>query len=148
MFPVYLIHPMIVHFPIVCGVLALVFCLLWLVRDRAGLLTTTVFLQTLGLLGAIAAYLSGQEMQEQSEGVPIVDELVHVHEDAAVFAIWVMVAALAGMCLALLLSRRDTAHPGTRLWLRWVVSALTMLGAAAVAWTAHVGGIMTWGIPT
>jgi uncharacterized membrane protein len=141
------LHPVIVHFPIVCGVLALVFCLLWLLRDRTGLLVTTLFLQTLALLGAIAAYLSGQEMQEQSEGVPIVDELVHIHEEAAIVAIWLMVAALAVMCLALVLSRADTSRPGTRAWLRWVVAAVTLLGVAAVAWTAHVGGIMTWGVP-
>ena len=140
------IHPIAVHFPFVLVLLGLGFGLVWLFRDRLHWLVIASYVQILGLAGAIVAYLSGQVMEEQSEGVPIVDELVHLHEDAALMATWAMGLSVAALLGAKYIHRMNTSHPGTRLWVRLVVVFIQLLAATLVVWTAHIGGIMVWGV--
>jgi len=138
-------HPVIVHFPVGFALLAVLIVLVWLLRDRSTWLVAAIGVETLAFVGALAAYLTGEAMRRQSEGVPIVDELVHLHENAAVFAIWGSGCALLALLGAFLHSRSDVASPGTRIWIRLAAFLLVLAGAAAVAWTAHIGGIMVWG---
>lgn len=140
------IHPIAVHFPFVLALLALGFGLIWLFRDRLQWLVTASYIQMLGFAGAMVAYLSGDTMKEQSEGVPIVDELVHLHEDAALMATWAIGVSFVALLGARYVHRMNTSHPGTRLWVRLVVCFLLLLAAVLVVWTAHIGGTMVWGI--
>lgn len=88
-------------------------------------------------------------MEEQSEGTPIVEELGGLHEDMALYTLLATGLTLAGMiALSFWLERRTTLerNPPDPLWARLIVSFLAFLAAALVAWTAHIGGTMVWGI--
>lgn len=141
------LHPIIVHFPIVLVVLSALAILVWLLRDRLVWLTAGLLVQSFALLGCIAAYLSGEEMERQSEGVPIVDELVHLHEDAALLATWLVGISLAAMMGAHVKSRHDSTRPGSPLWIRLLVVLLLVAAAVFVFWTGRIGGTMVWGVP-
>jgi len=138
-------HPVIVHFPVGFALLSALIALIWLVRDHASWLVAALGVETLAVAGAVAAYLTGETMKRQSEGVPIVDELVRVHENAALVAIWASGFALLALLGAFLHTRSDVASPGTRRWIRFAAFLLVLAGALAVGWTAHIGGIMVWG---
>ncbi len=140
------LHPIVVHYPIALAALSSAAILVWLFRDRIVWLKAGLFIQAFGSIGSIVAFLSGEEMEHQSEGVPIVDELVHLHEDVALFATWVIGIALAAMVGAYLFSRNDTVRPGSPLWIRSLLFVLTISGAVLIAWTAHIGGTMVWGV--
>ncbi|TDI69174.1 MAG: hypothetical protein E2O85_05965 [Bacteroidetes bacterium] len=140
------IHPIAVHFPFVLVLLGLGFGLVWLFRDRIQWLATASYIQILGLAGAIVAYRSGAIMKEQSEGVPIVEELVHLHEDAALMATWAIGLSVVALLGARYLHRMNTSHPGTMIWARVAVVFIQLVAAALVVWTAHIGGTMVWGV--
>ena len=86
-------------------------------------------------------------MEEQSEGSPIVEELVGVHEDLALYTLvvtGVTLAALAGLSWWL----ERGLEPASRdpLAARLVLALAALAAAVLVAWTAHVGGAMVWGV--
>ena len=97
----------------------------------------------LGLVGAVLAFLSGEEMEKHVEGVAIVEELVELHESMALLTV-------VGSCLATLVlgivsirAERGVREP---LGLRVFVGILVLAAAALVAWTAHIGSTMVWGV--
>lgn len=141
------LHPIVVHFPVALGLTALLTALIWLVRNQAAWWKATSLLLFLAFLGGIAALRTGEVMEEQSEGVAIVDRFVHLHEELAEWSVWILGAAFVALLVALWLGRRDTSQAGTPL--RWRVLAFLFVLAAAVllGLTGHVGGIMTWGAP-
>ncbi len=140
------LHPVVVHFPIVLVLLAAVAAVVWLLRDRMAWLVAASYIQAVGLIGSVIAFLSGEALEEQSEGVPIVDELVDLHEEAALVAAWLIGISVAAFLAATYLTRRDTSRPGSPFWLRTLATLLAAAAAVAVAWTAHIGGTMVWGV--
>ncbi|MEQ9105237.1 MAG: DUF2231 domain-containing protein [Rhodothermales bacterium] len=141
------LHPLLVHFPIATVGLALGAAMLWLVWDRRWMLMAAAVLQTLGWLATWGAFLTGEALEEQSEGVPIVDALVEFHESMAEWSLWVIGVSALLFWLMLRASRRDVSRPGSALWMR-LVGFLVALGAAAlIAWVSHIGGVMVWGTP-
>jgi uncharacterized membrane protein len=141
------LHPIVVHFPVALGLAALLAAGIWLLRNQDAWWKATSFLLGLAFLGGIAALRTGEVMEEQSEGVAIVDRFVHLHEELAEWSVWILGAAFVAMVVAFWLGRRDTAHAGTPF--RWRVLAFLFVLAAAIllGLTGHVGGIMTWGTP-
>ena len=143
-------HPLVVHFPTSLLLAALLAALVWMAWGRAFWRRVTLLLLFLGFVGAGAAYLTGEEMEEQSEGVPIVDQLVELHETMALYTLLTSGAAVLFVGGASVwLERRTTIErsPPDPLLLR-LLCGLTVLAAAAfVAWTAHIGGTMVWGVP-
>ncbi|MEX0599632.1 MAG: DUF2231 domain-containing protein [Rhodothermales bacterium] len=139
------LHPLTVHFPVALLVAAAFAGAVWLCRGSAFWRGVTWLLTGLGTVGAFFAYFTGDGMEEQAEGVPIVEELVGLHEQMALYT-------LIGACLATLLvtaqawwSRRFglRADPlPSRLLIAAVLIALGVL----VAWTAHIGSTMVWGV--
>lgn len=140
------LHPFAVHFPVALVLVALAFVMMWLIRDRIHWLVTAMYIQLIGFVGSLVAYFSGEAMEEQSEGVPIVEELVHHHEDMALAAVWLIGVSLVSMFATRFFSNRDTTHPGTRLRIRFLVSILAISAALVVAWTARIGATMVWGV--
>ncbi|GMQ82919.1 MAG: hypothetical protein BMS9Abin05_2386 [Rhodothermia bacterium] len=140
------IHPIAVHFPFVLVLLGLGFGLVWLFRDRIRWLATASYIQILGFAGAIVAYRSGDAMEKQSEGLPIVGELVRLHKDAALLATWAAGLSVIALLGARYLHRMNTSHPGTPLGVRLVVVLILVLAATLVVWTAHIGETMVWGV--
>lgn len=120
---------------------------LWLARNRDSLLVTTLWLQILVAFSTWAAVSTGEELEEQSEGVPIVDRFVALHEDLGEYA-WYASIALALLLMAVwLVRRRDTRRAGAALWLRLIVFVLLLANFLLIAWVSHIGGIMVWGVP-
>lgn len=96
-------HPTLVHFPIALLLLGVVPAVVWcLTTDRRWLLAGW-FIAVVGVVGTLAAYLTGDTMVQQAEGVPIVEALVGTHERFAIatlIASIVSAVAWSGVALA------------------------------------------------
>ena len=142
------LHPLAVHFPLALILASALTALVWSYRGSAFWRQSTLLLMVLGSAGAAFAYFTGDTMREQSEGVPIIEELVDLHEDMGLYtfiASMVATAALAGLSLARRRAGTDDAERDPIL-LRIAIACLVLMAAALVAWTAHVGATMTWGV--
>ncbi len=141
------LHPLAVHFPIALSMVVVIVAGLWLVHNRDTLLTVAVWLQVLVASAAWAAVSTGDVLKEQSEGVPIVDQFVSLHEQLGEYA-WYASVALAALLLAARFSaRRNTRRAGAPLWLRLFVFLALAANFGLIAWVSHIGGIMVWGVP-
>ncbi|MDA1029292.1 MAG: hypothetical protein O3B41_09605 [Bacteroidetes bacterium] len=140
-------HPVLVHFPIAFGVMAIVFATIWLLRNRLYWLGMTTWFQGLALVGALMALRTGEAMEEQSEGIAIVDELVDYHELMAESAAWAIGISFLWMICARWIISRDTLHSEAAYWIRLVTFLLVLVSAILVGLTGHIGGLMVWGVP-
>lgn len=140
------LHPLAVHFPLALILASALTALVWSYRGTPFWRQTTLLLMVLGSAGAAFAYFTGDTMREQSEGVPIIDELVDLHEEMGLYTLLATLVATAA--LAALSVGRRAEEPGARdpILLRVVMACLVFLAAALVAWTAHIGATMTWGV--
>lgn len=139
-------HPLVVHFPLAFVLAAAGFAVLWFVRDRIRWLSLAAWCEFLGFIGAGFAYLTGDVLKEQSEGTPIVEELVHVHEDAALVGLILTGLALLLLLLTRRFSDRDTTRAGIRPLVRLLVTLAALAAGALIAWTGHIGATMVWGV--
>jgi uncharacterized membrane protein len=167
-------HPTLVHFPIALLLLGVVPAVVWcLTTDRRWLLAGW-FIAVVGVVGTLAAYLTGDTMVQQAEGVPIVEALVGTHERFAIatlIASIVSAVAWSGVALADRAqirramrrategdARRATEGDARRATLsdtanapswpvRLLVLALATAAAVLVVRTGHIGGLMVWGVP-
>ena len=138
-------HPLVVHFPIALILVAALATVVWSVRGTSFWRRYALLLFTLGMGGAVFAYKTGEAMEEQSEGSPIVEELVGLHEDLALYTLVVTGVTLAAMAgLSWWLERRTALQDPLAARLALALAALA--AAVLVAWTAHVGGTMVWGV--
>ena len=139
-------HPVVVHFPVAMLVAATLFALLWSVRGHARWFTVYASMHFIGTIGAIAAFLTGETIEEDTEGVPIVEELVHTHE------LYGKISMILAICVSLVILYILYARSRNRQWVtgrgvRSGVLILAIITAITVGMTAHIGGIMVWGVP-
>lgn len=122
------LHPVIVHMPIACLVLAVLAEALVLLRGPAWR-PATALLVAVGTLGAIAAVVSGLSLEGGQSPA-----LLERHELLA----WM---TLAGALIAsgALLTMRWVPMP------RWILIAILAATAALAGLTGHIGGQMSWG---
>ena len=160
------LHPLLVHFPLVLLLLGAASAGFYLLLGRAVWRQAGLILFVLGALTAWAAGETGHDLHNAVEGDPIVEQVVQRHQDGAEWTLWT--SALAALAFALVslarvrvrLPRRKKAEETDEaeaaepvvvgrepLWGRLLVVLPAWASAAAVAWTAHLGGIMVWGIP-
>ena len=139
------LHPIVVHFPVALGLTALLTAGVWLFRNQDTWWKATALLTLLAFIGGIAALRTGEVMEEQSEGVAIVDRFVHLHEELAEWSVWILGVAFVSILAAVWLGGRDTAHAGTPKRWRLVAFLVVLAAAVLLGLTGHVGGIMTWG---
>lgn len=175
------LHPFAVHLPVTLLLTAAIAALIWMFRGTAFWRRCCLFLLLLSTPAAAFAYFTGDEMQERAEGVPIVDELVGLHERMALITLLftATVTLLFGVYhfrIGRVGRQVDSAErrvdqienkvepieskvePGREaskppderhmdpIGSRVAVSILVFLAAALVAWTAHIGATMTWGV--
>ena len=94
--------------------------------------------------------MTGEDADDFAEGTPIVDELVHLHEDMGIYT---LAAAVTTLVSLIVVQPKALFGGGSELnkvpvsAVRWGVAALALTAAVLVAWTAHLGGIMVWGVP-
>jgi uncharacterized membrane protein len=141
------LHPLVVHVPIALLPAAALALVGWLVRDRIQWLVVAAWLHAAGLAGAVAALLSGEDLEHEMEGDPMVELFGHTHEEAGQRTVWA-----AGLLLVLILvsvawHRRAVRRPGVPAPWRLLVALVGLLVAGLALWTGHVGGTMVWGVP-
>jgi len=145
-FPVY--HPLVVHFPVALLLLSGISSLVWLITGSPQWRLTTLFILSAGILGAIAALVTGEPMHEYSRGMPIVKALVKEHKALGYWTLYVGSAALVVLVIYSLLRKRNTGNAVAArdtLAVRLIGALLTVTAAVLVGITGHLGGTMAWG---
>lgn len=140
------LHPLAVHLPVTLLLVAALAALIWMFRGTAFWRRCLLFLMLLSAPAALLAYLTGDTMKARSEGVPIIEDLVDLHERMALFtliATTIVAITLGGY--AFRVERLDGIRVDP-IQVRVGVSLMIFLAAALVAWTAHIGAAMTWGV--
>ncbi|WP_456429453.1 DUF2231 domain-containing protein [Rhodocaloribacter sp.] len=141
-------HPIAVHFPMALILTGAVCMALWLIRGAHFWRSCALLVYAFGMAGALFAYFTGEAMEEQVEGTPIVEELVRLHEDMGLYTLIFTGLTLAGIVALTIWERyRPIARPqADPVLIRFGLGLLAVISAALVAWTAHIGGIMVWGV--
>lgn len=153
------LHPLLVHFPLVLLLLGAAAAGLYLLLGRGVWRRSALVLFVLGALSAWAAAETGPALAEAVDD-PVVERVVGRHAAAAEWTVAAsaFAAAYFAVLSALALRRRPPAEPEEgedapppprreALWGRLLGFGLAVAAAALVAWTAHLGGLMVWGVP-
>jgi uncharacterized membrane protein len=127
------LHPSLIHFPIALGVVGAMAAVVYLFLRKEWLRWFAPVLLTIALLGAVAAYFSGQSAEDAAEDLMVPKAAIEEHEESA---IWAM--GLIG--LAALLSWATHARRRGE----WVSAIVAAVAAAAVLRTGHLGGTLVF----
>ena len=130
-------HPLIVHFPIVCIILAALFD--WVARsDRFAFFENTGFaLLVLGAVATIPAAYTGESAAEVAGSIPGIGESLSHHEDLSTFTLWS--ALLLAVARIHLVAKKRYAG-GARI----AHTIGVTLCAALVSWSAYTGGELVY----
>jgi uncharacterized membrane protein len=93
-------HPQIVHTPIALIIVGAVFELIGRATDIDWWRKAAFAMLVIGVLGAGAAVLSGQEAGESAEHQGVAESAVDAHEDIAKVTLWIGIAAVLARALA------------------------------------------------
>ncbi len=147
------LHPLAVHFPLVLLLLAALAAAAYAATGRAlGRQAALAFLLA-GTAGAWWAGETGETLEHDVEGEPMAVAILDTHEMMAEWTLRLgLLASVAAAGATLALRRRAAAWPDAApspepLWARALVLLPAVAAAALVAWTAHLGGLMVWGVP-
>lgn len=123
------LHPAVVHFPVALGVVGALFAVLYLIFRKEWLRWFAPMLLTLALLGAVAAYFSGQSAEDRAEKLKVPEAAIEEHEESS---LWVL--GLFGLS-SLLAWATHAKRRG-----EWLAAIVAVMAAAAVVRTGHLGG--------
>jgi len=143
-----ILHPLLVHFPITLILVGAAAVIAWAVVPRPFWYRIGLLAFAGGAATSVAAYLTGEAAEEAAEDVPIVDELVHLHEDLAIYTLAATVLTLVALVVSQPRLLSGNAEDGQipAVGVRWAVAAVAIAAAILIAWTSHLGGIMVWGV--
>lgn len=145
------LHPLAVHFPIVLLLLAGAVGMIYLVRGTAVWRHAAVVLLALGAAGAFWAQETGESLEGDVRGEPMVEAILDTHEEAAEWTLWSALLALIAFAAASVWLRRLPAptEVGKQdpVLFRAALAAVALVPAVLVAYTGHLGGLMVWGVP-
>ncbi|HEY6571912.1 MAG TPA: DUF2231 domain-containing protein [Candidatus Eisenbacteria bacterium] len=127
------LHPAVVHFPIALGVVGALFAVVYLVFRKEWLRWFAPVLLSIALLGAVAAYFSGQNGEDRAEALKVPEAAIEEHEESS---LWSM--GLVG--LAALLSWATHAKRRGE----WISAIIAVAAAAAILRTGHLGGTLVF----
>jgi uncharacterized membrane protein len=129
------LHPLVVHFPIVLLLLAVLTQLAGIFMFRKELSWVTLFLLLGGFAGAI---LASQVFHPHASGlVDRVQEILDTHEQYASITIW-----LAG--IALVFKIISHFFLGNKRWGEWIIFLVIAGSALTVALAGHLGSQMVY----
>ena len=131
------LHPLIVHTPIAMIIVSFVFELVGRVTDADWWRKAAFAMLVVGVLGAGAAVLSGNEAGEIAEHQGIPEGAVDAHEQASQFALWLGLAALVVRAVAGRTGRARGVAGGLGL-------ALHLAAAVAVGVAGFRGGQLVY----
>jgi len=123
------IHPAIVHFPIALGVVGALAAVVYVFVRREWLRWFAPILLTIALLGAVAAYFSGQSAEDRAEDRNVPEAAIEAHEDSSIWAL-----GLVGLATLLAWATFGKKRG------EWVAALIAVLAAAAMLRTSHLGG--------
>ena len=136
-------HPIAVHVPVVLLPLAAVFALLWVTSAGRQWFAPMAIVLALAVAGTAFAYWTGDAVYQQSEGVPVVEDLVGIHRQLGRI---VLIASVLSFALTVLSMPQIAAiAPAARRRLRLLVLLVVIVAAGLSLVTGHIGGIMVWG---
>ncbi|HIG73971.1 MAG TPA: hypothetical protein EYQ24_05175 [Bacteroidetes bacterium] len=145
------LHPLAVHFPLVLLLLAAAVGGIYLVRGTALWRRAALVFLLLGAASAYWASETGETLEDDVRGEPMVEAIMETHEQAAEWTLWSALAAALLFGGAAVWLRRLPAPTavGERdpVLIRAVLAVAALVPAALVAYTAHLGGLMVWGVP-
>lgn len=150
------LHPLVVHFPFVLLLLAAGCAAVYGVIGRRVWRRAVSILLLFAVPAAWLSVQSGKDLRREVEGEPMVEIVVEAHETAAVATLWTsIVAFLVVGGLGFWVERRrfgelhslDVGELREPIAARALVFLVALVPAVLVAHTAHLGGLMVWGIP-
>jgi hypothetical protein len=132
------LHLLINHLPILGSVFALLLVIWAMARGTRELRRLALWVALIAGLSVYPAYFTGDEAHEQVEDYPGFDhDTTHEHEEAAEFALIVMLVTAGAAGTALFLGRGTRTEPG---WARGAVLLGLVASVATVVRTGWVGG--------
>lgn len=137
-------HPLLVHFPIVMIPLAFLAVLLWNFKKDEVWRRIALVLYAFSLIFGFLSYQSGEALEHENEGEAQVERFVENHEMGAKIVMLLSLSGVVVLGFAELRRRKGQSIPTALPLLALFLGFLNML---AIAYTGHLGGLMTWGIP-
>ncbi len=132
------LHLMINHIPVLGTILAFLLLSWALVSRRRDFLRLSLFITVIIGLSAYPAFFTGDEAHEQLEDVRGFDhDLIHEHEEAADWALGILLGTAAVAALGLWASRKDRDVPR---WASTLALVGTLWASTVTARTAWLGG--------
>lgn len=123
------IHPAIVHFPIALTAVGALSAAVYLVLRREWLRWFAPVLLSLALLGAVAAYFSGESAQDRAEQLGVPQAAIEQHEETGLWGL-----GLTGLA-CLLAWATHARRRGV-----WISAAVAAAAAGVILWNGHQGG--------
>lgn len=133
-------HLLINHFPVVLSVSALAIAILAVLLQRRGLWLTVMAALTAAGAFVYPVKFSGDKADHALHDPWYIHRgVIKAHDDAAIWALWVILIAGAFAAYSWWRSLKRPAEliPG---WMRWGVFVAALLAVATVARTAYLGG--------
>ena len=133
-------HLLINHFPVVLSVSALAVTILALLFKRRGLWLTAMGAHTAAGVLVYPVFLTGAKADDAlSDPWYIRPGVIEAHDEAALFALWVILIAGAFAAYCWWRSLKRPAEP-IPTWMRTGVLVGSLLAVSVVARTAYLGG--------
>ena len=131
------IHPLIVHFPIVCILLAAIFDTVAHLTRFGYFHKTGLVLLIGGALATIPSAFTGEWAAEWAQRIPDIEDTLHHHQDLSTIALWLSLA-LAASRIHLVARRRYEGR-------KKLIHMFAVTGCAGlILWSAYIGGTMVY----
>ena len=88
-------HPLVVHFPIALLIASLLFDAVGWWWKRPAFTEAALGIQTLGVLGAIVAVITGNQAEEAVERIPGIHDVLEQHETLGQILLWAGLVVVA-----------------------------------------------------
>lgn len=129
------LHPLVVHFPVALLLVAALAYLAGLIFPGKGFGTMGFYLHIGGLVGSVAALLTGDAAEAGVIHTPLIHEMVERHESLSQLATWAF--GLLGVWVFLRNQSKIALEKWAFVILFWAVCGL-------MAYSAHLGGRMVY----
>ena len=141
------LHPAVVHLPVAILLAAGGVACGYVVAGTRAWRHVLLGLLVAGAATSWVARETGGELADAVEGEPQVEDLLGAHARAARWTYgFALIGAIAALAMAID-GRRRAPSQRDPLAVRLVLLLPALAAALLVAYTAHVGGLMVWGVP-
>ena len=123
------IHPAIVHFPIALSVVGALAAVAYLFLRKEWLRWFAPVLLSIALMGAVAAYFTGESAEDRAEKIGVPENLIQLHEERGIWGLWMV--GLAAFLSWVTHGKRQAV---------WLSSLIAVMATSVILYTGHVGG--------